>query len=434
MSVRRTAYLAVVCLLSAIMSTQSPASDAKADPPESPIAGFLKEGRLADGERAMQERLKEAPRDGQARMALGTIQFLRAIERLAQDQYRYGLLQGRITALPLMRIPIPTNDNPEKISYEQARGIIERFTGHLRTAEQTLSKIDVRGVRLPMNFYEVRLDLNGDGKATAEEALWTVFASLAGVPRGTRNPSPRDFIPNRIVFDDGDVYWLRGYCHLLMGLGDMVLAHDWKELFERTGHLYYPRIETPYKFLQEEERSRSSFAYAEIVDLVAAIHLVSLPVVEPDRMRSALRHLETVIELSRKSWKLYLAETDDDCEWIPNPQQKGVFVNVRVRQEMIEAWYGFLDEFEALLKGEKLVPFWRGGPIVRGTPLRVHPKLGVNLRRVFTEPRRFDLVLWIQGTGAAPYLEEGKMTNQEVWEQLQQVFRGRFVGFAMWFN
>ena len=27
-------------------------------------------------------------------------------------------------------------------------------------------------------------------------------------------------------------------------------------------------------------------------------------------------------------------------------------------------------------------------------------------RKVFMQPKRFDLVLWIQGTGVAPYLEE----------------------------
>jgi hypothetical protein len=56
------------------------------------------------------------------------------------------------------------------------------------------------------------------------------------------------------------------------------------------------------------------------------------------------------------------------------------------------------------------------------------------LRRVFDDPRPFDLVLWIQGTAAQPYIEEGPLTKKETWSRLQRVFRGEFVGFALWLN
>ena len=54
--------------------------------------------------------------------------------------------------------------------------------------------------------------------------------------------------------------------------------------------------------------------------------------------------------------------------------------------------------------------------------------------RVFTEPTTLDLVLWIQGTGAAPYLEKGTITSSEFWATTNRVFRGEFLGFALWFN
>ena len=129
-----------------------------------------------------------------------------------------------------------------------------------------------------------------------------------------------------------------------------------------------------------------------------------------------------MVALSRESWKFILAETDDDHEWIPNPRQTGV-LGVPVRQEMVDGWLEFLDATEALLAGKRLLPFWRGDP-----------SRGVNLRRVFTEPRPFDLVLWVQGTAATPYLEKGPLTKPEVWRRLQRVFGGEFIGFALWFN
>lgn len=59
---------------------------------------------------------------------------------------------------------------------------------------------------------------------------------------------------------------------------------------------------------------------------------------------------------------------------------------------------------------------------------------GVNVRQVFVEPRRFDLVLWVQGSAATPYLEEGPLSKPETWRRFQEVFRGEFIGFAIWFN
>ena len=46
----------------------------------------------------------------------------------------------------------------------------------------------------------------------------------------------------------------------------------------------------------------------------------------------------------------------------------------------------------------------------------------------------FDLVLWVQGTAAAPYLEKGPKTKPETWRRLQTIFQGQFIGFAFWFN
>jgi hypothetical protein len=153
------------------------------------------------------------------------------------------------------------------------------------------------------------------------------------------------------------------------------------------------------------------------------VHLINFPLAAPERMNAAVGHLEAMVARSRRSWELILAETDDDHEWIPSPKQTGVIPNVQVTAEMVQGWQSFLGEADAILKGNKLIPFWRG-----------KEKQGINLRRVFTKPQRFDLVLWVQGTAAAPYLEEGTTTDPEVWERLLRVFGGEFIGFALWFN
>ena len=92
-----------------------------------------------------------------------------------------------------------------------------------------------------------------------------------------------------------------------------------------------------------------------------------------------------------------------------------------VSQQTVDGWIEFLDEFEALLKGEKLIPHWRLAK-------------GINLRRVFNEPKTFDPILWAQGSAALPYVENGPMTNAETWNRIMRVFGGNFLGYAVWFN
>jgi hypothetical protein len=383
---------------------------------------FLIEGRLAEGEKALTDLLAAHPGDAPARFGLGTVQFLRAVERLVQSFHRYGLRAGILgTQLPFARLPIPLNQHPEPIRYTDLRALMQAWNDDLARAEATLGRIGDQDVKLPLHFAQIRLDLDGDGKATAEERLWKLYAQLnAAAQNQVTAEAAQDFV---IAFDRGDVAWLRGYCHLLMAFGEAFLAYDGQELFDHSACLFYPKPVTPFPFLRRDpDQKPEQFGTDEILDAVAFIHELRLPLAETARMQSALAHLESMIELSHESWKLILAETDDDHEWVPNPKQHTVMPRGTVTVAMVNGWLEFLDEARAILKGEKLIPFWR------------EDDRGVNLRRVFTEPRMFDLVLWVQGTAAAPYLEKGRLSKRETWQRLQNIFRGEFIGFALWFN
>ncbi len=300
-------------------------------------------------------------------------------------------------------------------SYADLRAILQAWNDDLRKAEETLAALDDPGVKLPLHFGRIRIDFDGDGRASDDEVLWKLYARLNGQARVTPEQA-REFL---IAFDRGDVAWLRGYCHLLMAFGEFYLAHDGQELFDRTAHLFFARPETPFAFLRGDEAAgEGRLEVGRIADLIALIHLLRLPMSEPRRMSAALDHLRAMLALSRESWRFYMAEDDDDHEWIPNPKQAGVIPGVKITEEMVKGWtLTFLDEADDLLAGRKLVPFWRGSD-----------GRGVNLHRVFIEPRAFDLVLWVQGTAAVPYLEQGELSTPGVWRRLQRIFRGEFLG------
>jgi hypothetical protein len=411
------AALLLINTSGAVSVTAAPA------PPQ--VEKYLLEGKIADGEKALAEAVAANPTDGQARFGLGVIQFVGGVERLAQSFHRFGLRANVLgNAMPFARLPIPVKAAPEPIGYADLRAFLQRWTDDLARAEATLAQVDDDAVKLPLHFGQIHLDMTGDGKFDPDERLYRLFAKLTGggrVPANADADAGKDFL---ITFDRGDVAWLRGYCHLLMAMSEVYLAHDGQDLFDHTAPLFYAKAKTPFPFLSRRPvRGEPQLDMNDYLDAIALVHLVRLPVKEPARMKAALSHLEAMLALSRESWKFIVAEADDDHEWVPNPKQHSVLPNATVSEEMVKGWSDFIGEAESILKGEKLIPFWR--PV---------PEQGINLKRVFTEPRTLDLVLWVQGTRAAPYLEKGPCTTAETWNRFQRIFRGEFIGFVIWFN
>jgi hypothetical protein len=356
---------------------------------------------------------------------LGTLQFLQAVEQLGQKLYHYGarpqqnsFLLGGGATVPIFRLPVPHNPNPKKIKYKDSRKILRRLINDLAEADGTLEQVTDSSVKLPLHFGLIRLDLDGDGHATEKEKLWRVYARLMNrrANVGSTREAAQTFT---ITFDKADVHWLRGYCHLISAIAETALAHDWSELFERSGHILFANVDSPYETISD----RGDFI-GRILDEVALIHLVQFPVRQPKRMQAALNHFKIVIDQSRLTWQEIKNEVDNDREWIPGPHQTGVVPGVRVTPEMVTTWHEFVDEAEEILAGDKLIPFWRGE----------NKEIGVNLNRVFTESREFDLVLWMQGSAAVPYLEKGKVSTPATWARFQRTFRGEFIGFVVWFN
>lgn len=381
----------------------------------------LHAGQLNELHADLAARLGQSPADDQLRFGLGVTEFLMAIEHMSQSMYRYGLEQprGLEREVPFFRFPVPHNPKPEHLTYEKMRDILKQAAADLAAAEATLAPIGGKEVKLPLAIGLARLDLNGDGVASEGETLWRVFDATLGGGAITA-PDAERFM---ISFDRGDVAWLRGYDHLLSALAEFMLAYDWQMGFDTSLHMFFPNAGLPNAILNDYQPGPyEMFPAGPIADAIAFIHLAHWPLKEPERMPRVLAHLESMVKLSRESWRFVLAETDDDAEWIPNPgQQKGVLPGITMTQQRVDGWMMFLDEFDALLKGKKLIPHWRLAK-------------GINLRRVFTAPTTFDPILWAQGSAALPYVENGQLTTGETWFRIMNLFEGNFLGYAVWFN
>src|SRR5437588_9426636 len=176
------------------------ASPAAAD---APLAEkYLLDGKLAEGATALQGRLKETPKDDQARFGLGVLQFLQTFEHLGGSLYKYGLRTEKAFLRPPPQVKefLPQNPNPETLSYAAARQMVQTFLDDLVKAEATLAEVKDPEVKLPLHVGLIKIDPFGQGKPISAAFL---FGRIDGMSDEARKQAEKLVIG----FARGDVSW-----------------------------------------------------------------------------------------------------------------------------------------------------------------------------------------------------------------------------------
>lgn len=415
-------FLTVLFPLAALAAPESAHAD---------VAGAVKAALTAETVAARTSALSEldAARAGDplAAYVAGSVGFFVALERLGGGLHRHGFESPQSFMLPLMRLPVPDNPNPEPLTYEGFRQILVDFRDAMAQSATTLATVPADAdIGVEVDLGKLGIDLDEDGNIAPAESASAIIAGLAG--GGMAQPADAPLPPLVFRFDRADGYWLQGYANFLMAQADFWLAHDFRQAFDQSFHMLFPRAKLPMQdtLVPLADTPGSIFASEwRIADFVSFVHLINWPVVEPERSKAARAELLEMIRLSREDWKAIRAETDNDREWLPGPQQKGPnqLTGLEVGETEVQAWHAALQMAEDLLEGRKLLPHFR------------FADKGVNMKRFFEEPKTFDLVLSITGPGVVPYLDSGPMLTSEEWWALQQQFGTTgFMTFALWFN
>jgi hypothetical protein len=450
---RRFTFKAALFALTSLAAPAAQADEAFVQAFQSHLAA----AQLDAAETLARDRVSADPADAQAHFALGTAQFLQAVEGLGQGLYDHGLTQYQqlpayvpgINDLPFLRMPVATNPHPAPFSAEVMRQILVDFDAALLRAEATLAKVPKGPVGLPLDVRRIAFDYDRDGKAGQQEDFPKLITAISGVGLSEGFPV--------VGFDESDVTWLRGYAHLLAGITDILLAHDFSEAVNLTFQSAFPgstlegsplnalrgpllkeyeanlrpdrscwggdRSETDKLRQQRCYKAQNALEFGSIGDVIAFIHLFRWPVLEPDRLLTARQHFLTMIALSRESWASILAETDDAAEWVPGPKQTSLFERFRVDDRIVAGWTSFLDQAEGVLEGRLLLPHWR-----------FPSTQGVNLRRMFEEPRTLDPIMIVTGAGAIPYIETGEIAAGSTLDTGMGLLEGGLLAYFLWFN
>ena len=349
--------------------------------------------------------------------ALGGVSFLRAIETSLQSRYRTGA--GGSSEIPLLRLPVPPNDDPDPFEPQQIADIFRTALADFAVAETALAQID-GDVSLPIDITAIWFDIDESGTQDPGEDLLTV----TGATLGARPLQDGALI---VQFDTADVAWLRAYAHLLSGVSEVVLAYDPTEAITTVTEA--SAIFGPNTIVGSQDW----------VDQTAIILLALRQEPDANRTRGALAHFEAMVAQNLIFWDRVADETDNNAEWIPNATQTSAF-GVTLSQDVANSWQAILREGGAILKGETVLPYWRldrndlhVGIAGTGEESVITAK-GINLRKMFTDPAPVDLVLWFQGAGALPYFDKGTLANSRNWDQFLRLLGGDAPLYALWLN
>ncbi|MBU1304256.1 MAG: hypothetical protein KKF33_01890 [Alphaproteobacteria bacterium] len=376
--------------------------------------------------------------DPEACFAWSMLGLATAYEGLALDLYRYGATTpGTPTAALLLGLgsldsgmpPVPANPHPEPLSYEAFRTVLSDFRADLATAQAGFECGGAANTDyvVSLDLLKARIDFNGDGKVEEGETLGALLAPLVGDfgtdPAMIDKSKSKGVAPDTSIgFDAADSIWLAGYSQVIGVQLDLLLAHDFSEFFNAYMHRAFPLAGLPMQdFTRGGTLVIDPESDAGIADVVAAIHSLNFPVVDRALLQSIPAKLHHITALSRQNWDLLLAETDDNRELVPNPNQTSLIPDMAVTDASVAAWRETLDVLDQIIDGKLLIPHWRFTQ-------------GFDLAAYFAEAERTDLVLLMTGQAAVPYLRDGPVADADSFAAANRVFGDRIIDYGFWFN
>lgn len=164
------------------------------------------------------------------------------------------------------------------------------------------------------------IDWNGNGRFDRRDAL---LPQIEVDERGDELPEDDPRRKPTFRFDVGDVAWARAFVSFQRAAIDVVLAYDW-------GH-----VGTLMRIVDEESG------------------VVTIKLVDPSKIATAKQRILEGLAFSDESRRLYLAETDDDREWVPNPRQKDHPMPLPMDQAVYGTWEEVVKDVRALVRGEE---------------------------------------------------------------------------------
>ncbi len=129
-------------------------------------------------------------------------------------------------------------------------------------------------------------------------------------------------------FDVGDADWARAMVAFQRAGVQLILAYRWSEL--------------------DKLLKLSLFGNDKLQDRRLTLHLI-----DPGRVKRARELILEGVGHADRCRDAYLAETDDDREWVPNPKQNSHPIPLPIDDEIYATWAGVTGDVRRMMKSEE---------------------------------------------------------------------------------
>jgi len=301
---------------------------------DAPALQALRAAKFDDASRLASSQLELDPRDSEAAAIRALASYVTASSAMLAS------LDVRHSWFPILNALKPAQ-----------RPAVAAFLDRLGAVEKDLAIVaDDAHFSLELCLACWRYDWNQDGAIDdSDTSLLTLETFLETDPRS--KPTFR--------FDVGDVAWARAMISFQRAAGELFLSYRWTDANLNSG----------------EQQP-------------VTIHLLA-----PERVEHALTLILAGLTFSDTAREEYLAETDDDREWVPNPHQTNHPIPMDVDERTYQTWAAVVREIRQLVTSKKGVSMREAVETFpkKNDFLAITPDSYLDLGRMLSEPT--DIVL-----------------------------------------
>ncbi len=248
----------------------------------------------------------------------------------------------------------------DKVLRDEAKPALQAFDERLDAIDRDLAVVaaDPR-FTLELCLACWQSDWNHDGKIDERDRrLFEIERDDKGEALPPNDPRRRP----TFKFDVGDALWARAMVSFQRAAAELVLAYRWSDL-------------------DKSDHSKT-----------VVIHLLSA-----DKVKRARALLLAGLDFSDKTRKAYLAETDDDREWVPNPHQHSHPVPLDADAKLYDTWGGVIGDLRRLVAGDEGISMRELGPLISTELAWLVPDAYIDVGRMLDEP--VDIRIETEGHG-----------------------------------
>ncbi|MBN2714815.1 MAG: hypothetical protein JXX14_03105 [Deltaproteobacteria bacterium] len=271
------------------------------------------------------------------------------------------------------------------INQEYLRMILARTTTHL-TEVSGLLAVAAKEPQISMDLCVacMNVDWNQDGGVDQRDTqLFELEVDAFD------NSIPRDDPRRKPTFklDHGDVIWAQAFISFHLAVLNLLEAYDYSDI------------------------------NAAIIMSNDPIFTIRLK--HPEKVTSAQQHILDGLAFSLSAREAYLAETDDEREWLPNPEQRNHPIPLEMTAEFYDTWKLVVTDLQKIVSGEESLSV--AELIQLGDHQHPNPPRGyINAGKLFNNAK--DIVIDVERMeDAFEGIERGR-SREEVERLLEYVF------------